>query len=174
MIEPTDPRSPEVIEYISLSPYAAALQGKDPIDRELFGLVFDDLPEPVKDTLTDPTTVETIKQWARDGLFPATHAPAIAKLIGLVALDEVAFEAIPQLLERIGLSRDQAGRTTAAITKLLQALTDARANETAEEAAPQELRELPPLTQRVPPQGPHSGTETPARNIIDLRKKPEA
>lgn len=153
----TEQSSPEVIEYNQFCPLLAAVQGRDEDERWLMFAKFQLLPEDARDILTNPKTIDQIKQWSTEGMFPSTHMTAVSKLIGLAALDdEVTFNSIASLLQKIGLTQEQAEKTNNMILSLLQPVIAERARE----STPKSMPELPPLTTKIP-----------QRNIIDLRKQ---
>ncbi len=140
-----------------LNPLLEAARGRDEDDRWFLFAAFSALPEKQRDTLVSPETMDQIKAWSTSGLFPTTHIAAISKLIGLIALDtDVQSAEVPTILQKLGLTPDQAQQVSANILNLLQPILAERAADEAAEA----MQPLPPLT-----------TTIPARNIIDLRKQ---
>ena len=159
----------EIEDYERYSPLSAALSGRDDTARALVYEKFNKLPDEVSDVLVDVSTADTIQSWEQQGIFPATHGAAVAKLVALVILGEVSSEQVPELLKRLNLDPTTVQRTSEAIKSITApALAFIQGYQT-----PASLgeTEVPPLSvQRPVPMG----SNTAPRNIIDLRKPPEA
>ncbi|MCC6405022.1 MAG: hypothetical protein IT405_01405 [Candidatus Yanofskybacteria bacterium] len=152
------------------SPYIAAIADKDDAQLRAFAEKFAAQNESDRTFLTSPETALAIKRLVEEGVIPEEYAIATAKIVAFVVLREVPLSSVPQLLERIGLASPQAQNAATAITQLLQPLIAARA--AAE--TPEQLPELPPMTTKIPPAPQQHSSNTPPRNIIDLRNKPAA
>jgi hypothetical protein len=170
----------ETTGYDDLGPFLAAVRGRDEDERWLLFAAFSSLSEEQRGILVDPKTIEQIKQWSSAGLFPPTHIPAISKLIGLLALDtDVHMPEVPQILEKLGLSTDQAKQLTNNISNLLQPIFLERAKNEAADS----MEQLSPMTRptemgpqslvvKIPSLPENTGASASTRNIIDLRKQP--
>lgn len=160
----------ENIEHkIPLTPLTAAMEGRDEDEQFLLSSTFLSLSDPEQEILVGEQTNEAVRQWVAAGFLPESHIPAIMKLIGLLALDtDVHLPEIPQILEKLGLSIEQAAQLTINITNLLQPIfVERAANEAAETMQP-----LPPLTVKIPQLPENAGADTSNRHIIDLRRQP--
>lgn len=168
---------PSVEEFIRLSPYVAVLRGKGEEERWSITALFETLSDGMKQVLTSPSTVDALKAWSGEGLLPATHIEAVAKIIGLVALEEIDPPAVEQLLLRLDLSQNQASAIAGNIHELLSPALQEQAGQEVHEIAE---TELPPMT-RPTEKGPlplagapaRPGPRPPERNILNLRDKPQ-
>lgn len=150
------------------SPYVAALRGLDEDEQYLMAFTFAALSPELRVILTGPSTLELLDHWVAEGLIPESHLEAVAKLIGLAALDsDVAPSSIGEILERIGITSEKAQMLAKNISELLQPIWLDRA---ASDLPNITETELPPLTQRIP-EKPSAGPRNASRNIIDLRNQ---
>ncbi len=156
--------TPEMQDYVRHSPLLAAAEGKDEDARWLLFQEFELMDNDARALLTSPETADTIKSWGTSGLFPTTHTGAVAKLIGLVALREVEMGTVQELLQKIGLSEEQASQTTAKISELLAPILAVIA---AENVPPMEA--IPPLTPSGQTMDTITGPQTGASNTLNLR-----
>jgi len=158
----------DTLQFIQYAPYFALIEGKSPEQLAVFDAKYDSLPEPVRQFLLAPETSDAVAKMFADQLFPSSHAIAIGKLLGMVAMGDVRIEQVPALLEKLGLSTSSAATIRDRFSSALEPLISSRTRL----SAPQTLKRLPPLTQQIPSRPPPT-SNTPARNIIDLRNKPQ-
>jgi hypothetical protein len=169
--------------YTEVSPYFALVNGKDEQQEEAILGRIAMLSELKRGLLADESTAQRVVDMAQQAGIDAKFGVAIAKLIGLRVLGDVASSAVPTLLERVGVENVKAQSVATQIETLITSIP----NEPKEEATLQPQvamdsarplvpldmasRRIPPLTQQIPEAG--SGP-VPQRNIIDLRKPPES
>lgn len=147
-------------EELIYSPYLAMLEGRDVDSQKTFFEHFASQPEVVREIITSPGTAEKISALIQLNVIPKEYGIAIAKIVALVAMNEVPISSIDQLLIKLNLAQEQATSIAAELVKILEPVIAERARE----SAPKSMPELPPLTTKIPP-----------RNIIDLRRqKPNA
>jgi hypothetical protein len=144
------------------TPYIALMIGRDKDDQFLLSSLFISLNETLKEILVGEGTLSRIQGWVTSGLLPQTHALAISKLIGMLALeDEIATSAVPKILEKIGIAQPVATQLADEILALVQPFIEQRVPESESVANP--VRPIAP----TPP-----SSSAPSRNTIDLRNKP--
>ena len=148
------------------TPYLAAIEGRDAASQQKFFERFAQQPREIRLFIASEETANEISRLVISGVIPAQFAVAVAKLIALLAVEEIQSAQIGMLLEKLGLQREQASTIDRAISVLMKPVVEARAKG----ALPTQLPELPPLTTAIPP-APAASTQPAARNIIDLRKQ---
>lgn len=168
----------EIEQYTTYSPFIAALTGRDEVSEADIYQRFSTLPDEVADILTSVETAEKIESWEKEGIFPATHSSAVAKLIALSVLGIIQSDQIPSLLQKLELDAATVQRTTDAIMTIitpalafLQGYTQPLSAEESGTTSPT-MQPLPPLTVRIPPIQESAETQGVNRNIIDLRQQP--
>jgi hypothetical protein len=166
----------DIEQYAQYNPFMAALAGRDEAAKTDIYRRFSALPEEIADTLTSTETAERIESWEKEGIFPATHSSAVAKLIALSILGIIQSDQIPSLLQKLDLNPEIVQRTTGAITTIidpalafLEGYTQPLSAEESGTTRPT-MQPLPPLTTKIPPIQEPGGTQGANRNIIDLRK----
>ncbi len=147
------------------TPYLALMIGRDADEQFLLSSLFISLNETMKEILVGEGTLALIRQWIANGLMPQTHALAISKLIGMLALeDEISPQSVPQILEKIGVPQPAATQLAGEILAIVQPFIEQRVAEN----EPEPIRPAPPVAPAPP------SSSTPSRNTIDLRNKPIA
>lgn len=156
---------PPQLQY---SPYFAGLDGKTAAESDVLQNRIDALPEKARSLIFDSEVPDKLKNILDQSGVPTQYVLAMAKILFLAALGDVAVGSIEHLLEKLGLEQRQASVVGAGITMLLGDIITERGRAT----IGQSIKTMPPLTQRVSPMnlGPDS-SKTPARNIIDLRER---
>lgn len=162
----TEPLNDVVIEDTDCSPYAAMTAGRNPEELAVFFDRFVQLPPPVRSFLTSLEVIEKIKGMNVALHIPPTHTVAVSKIIAFVALGDVSISDITNLLIKLNIEPVLAEEINHNLLTILEPIIAERAKE----ALPSQLPELPPMTTKIPPI-PTVSTNTPARNIIDLRKQ---
>lgn len=160
-----------------LTPFAAAIHGKDADGQGRFWQRLGKQPLPVREFVTSPETAKALDKLVKQGIIPESHGIAVARLIALIALNEVDASQSAQLLERIGIP-DSSAAAEALRKEVLVRLDEAheRVRKYPGLAHPETTipkssvlpKLVPPLTVRAPAAGPMG--KPPA--IIDLRKQP--
>lgn len=144
------------------SPYMALILGRDEDEQYILSSVFLSLDDHVQDILVGEGTLNTIRSWISSGLLPETHALAISKLIGMIALEDPSLrESIAQLLTGIGIPESSIAQLMQEILNMTEIFIDDEEVE-AQQQAPTPIPPLPPSAPTLP------------RNTIDLRNKPTA
>jgi hypothetical protein len=154
-------------EILMSTPLTAAMHGRDEDEQFLLSATFLAMDEPERELLSGEKASEAIKAWVSAGILPESHATATMKLVGLIALDsEVQPSEVPSILQKLGLSSEQAEQLANNILNFLQPIMIERAAEEAVES----MEELPPLTTVIPSKTEPLTPPATARNVIDLRK----
>ncbi len=170
------------------NPLITAMKGRDEDDQILLSSEFLLLPENLQDLLVGSQFLEKLESWIASGLFPESHAEAIAKLIGILAFDDsVLASQVTQVLISLGIESSKAKLLQQEIAALIDPIlayrtADTQANQIEEmtrfqivEAPalnplppePTSITPLPPLTTSKPVPVP----PPPNRTTIDLRDK---
>jgi hypothetical protein len=156
-------------DYTNYSPHFALIQGKDEMSTTtIFGRIAQ-LSEESRTVLSSESTAESLQKLVTSGTVPANYGTALAKIVGLCILGDVAVAHIEQLLLKLNLTPEQAGVVNAVLTDILSSTAPAK---NIPAIPPVPLPELPPMS-RPTENGPRvvAGPKVPARNIIDLRKQ---
>ncbi len=154
-------------QYDTLSPLFASLDGRSEVEQAAMMQQFASMSDAEKAALAGVETAEAILGWIQGGLIPESHGKAVAKIIYLVLTGEIPQSEVAAVLQRLDIPEVSAGQIAANISTLIAPALAARS--VAER--PAVMPKVPPLTVQRPAV---IGSNTPPRNIIDLRKPPEA
>jgi hypothetical protein len=148
-------------EYMGFSPYFASLINKGEKERADFFKRFASLPKEVREFIVGVPTAEKVQALVQAGTVPTEFTAAVAKLICLAAMRDVAAVQIPSLLTKINFPEATREKAAQEITRILQGATTARAK-----AEAPLLKPLQPLVTHTPA----GSTDANARGILDLRQ----
>jgi len=138
------------------SPYLASLEGMDDAAQQKFFEKFAAQPEPVRLFIASMETYEAVKRLVDSGTVQPRYGVVVAKLVALVAMDEVQATQVPGLLAKVGMDDTQARTAGDAVKAIVAPVIAARSQPVP--VPPPAMNEVPPLT-----------TSAPSRTILDLR-----
>ncbi len=157
---------PELEPELRSSPYFAGLSGKTDAERDELERRIDALPRQLKEILFSEDTDQRLRAAMQQAGVPDTFTVALAKIIFLGVLGDIPLTDFNGLLGKIGLDATQSAAMSTALADILSPVAVDRAAV----AVPASMPKVPPLTVQRPAT---IGSNTPPRNIIDLRKPPE-
>ncbi len=166
--------NPEIVAEKIPAPFICLLMGRDADEQYLLSAAFLALDDSEQEILVGESTVKEIATWISSGLLPQTHAVAIAKIIGMLALeDDISPGALPQILDSIGIQSAAKLILSEKITQLVQPFLE-DTNEFEPETPPsQSLNSTPTIAPLSPlrTSKPVPVPPPPNRTTIDLRDK---
>lgn len=150
------------IEESNCSPYIALTEGKSFEELAPFLERFSNLSDDARNVIASPETAKKIFALVSEGVVGEEYAVAVAKTVAFLVMGDVTSEQLPGLLAKLGILNG-----------------DALAKEIVGIATPPPAPVAPPILKSVPPltvQRPLApmGSNAAPRNIIDLRKPPQA
>ena len=158
---------PELEQEYRYSPYFAGIWGKTEDEIHALELRIDELPDLVREFVMKEDTDAQLRGAMRDAGVPEQYSVALAKIIFLITLGDVPADSVETLLQKLKLDQVQSRAMAVSLSKILAPIISMKAAA----SIPRKLPSVPPLTVQRP--SPMGSIGKP-RNIIDLRKPPEA
>lgn len=148
-VEPDVFEEPSVVKALERTPLGAMLLQRSAKERAQVLAQFLDLDPEVRRTMAGRTTARHLSDLEHRGTLPTTHTPAVARILFFIAIGRIPTSTISELLEKTGMTRQQAEEVARAIAPL----------------TPPSLPEPPKAPDMPQRRVPNSAS----RNIIDLR-----